>query len=876
MPRRPAPLAALLLTAAAAAAAGPPGTVTGIVVDAAGEPVAGAEVGAVTDDGPAFTTTTAADGTFALPAGRWPDGRPRRPHLIARGPGGALAVGTEYPKADDFPATLTLKPPHRLRVTVRRPDGAPAAGVPVFALAGLRPVALGASGPDGAADLSLPAGAPLRAVVAVRPGAGFGYALTERPGPGEDAPPPPDRLDVRLSPTFTHRVRCVTVDPATGATVPTAGAKVSVWTVRQPGRSGRLGYVNLSGAGFAKTVAGPDGVATFGWLPKDYEGAIPLWVGGATADGGPAGVGGVGGGYGRVRSFVGRDPFVAPDEAAENVPGEHTVALEPLAALAGRVTNPDGSPAAGVRVRAEGLHSRPPFPEAERQETTADYEGRYELTVRGNAAYLVAALPGAPADPEADSPGGLAAATAGLDEPIVVPPGGRRDGLDFTLAPGTPLTGRVTRGGEPLAGVPVYLTQAAEFPEDLKHPEARFAHDLELRRRAVTDADGRYAFRLGPGAYRVGTKYQRRDQAKLSVAGTDPVRRDVVLDPPADPPAPVEITGTVVDEFGLTLSDVTVAAGEGRSQMREWPERTATARSGDDGAFAFTYTRSPYGRGRGVYLVATGVDEVRGPLYGYLDLQPRFASQDPPATEGVRLVARRLATFTGRALGPDGAPLTGVPLTLRPAGVMEGGGAGDPLSLGTVTGPAGRFLFRRAVCGVEQVVRFQPERTWTLHRVAVATLDRGTVTDIGVARGLVGDADIARPDLEDRRRTAFAEPDDLPAALAALRADAKLLNRHALLLVADPASEAGRDLFAALYDDAELGAAADARFLTRCLAAARPTRLTPLADLLDAPVDPAAATLVALDADGAVAGSYPHTVGERAAVRAFLAGDGAE
>ena len=853
MIRRPAPPAAFLLTAAAAVAAGPPETVTGTVLDAAGDPVAGAAVGTVTDDGPAFTTKTAADGTFALPAGRRPNGTPRLPHVIARGPAGALAVGAEYPDSEDFPATLTLAPPHALRVTVRRADGAPVAGVPVLAFAALSPVAVGASGPDGAADLSLPAGSPLRAVVAVRPGAGFGYALTERPGPGEDAPPPPDRVDVRLSPTFTHRVRCVTTDPATGETVPAAGARVSVWTVSQPGRAS---YVNLSGVGFAKTVTGPDGIAIFDWLPKDFERAIPLWVGGEDGEGG---------GYGRVRASISAD-----DPAAEQ-----TVTLERLATLAGRVTDPDGSPAANVTVRAEGTFSTPDITENERRSTVTDADGRYELTVRANAAFLVVPLPGsATMYEETDPPSELAAAAAGTDEPIVIPPGGRRDGVDFTLSEGELLTGAVTRGegpdAEPDAGVTVLLNMKGEFPEELKHPDNRFVHSLDLPRWAKTGDDGRYAFRVGPGTYNLTADYTIRSENDFTVdAGDGEIVKGFALPAPVEP---VEVTGTVVDEFGLTLAGVTVAAAEGRWQMRIWPERTATARSGEDGAFALTYTRSEYADGRGVYLVANGVDEVRGPLYGYLDLQPRFASQDPPPTDGVTLVARRLATFTGRALGPDGAPLTAAPLQMSPADVSSHGASGDPLTLRCVTGPAGRFVFRDAVCGVEKKVSYHPGTGGVYHPVASATPDGTAATDVGAARGLVGNADAPRLTPDDRRRAAFAEPDDLPAALASLRSDAKVLGRDALLLVADPASDAGRDLFAALYEDAKLGAAADARFLTRCLAAERPTRTATLAELLNAPLDPAAATLGAVAPDGTVLGTYTHTTGERDAVRAFLEG----
>ena len=850
---RPLLSAAFCSALAAAGVAAPPDApappVAGTVLDAAGAPVAGAEVGTLSRSGPAFTTRTAADGSFTVAR------EGARAPLVARGPGGGMATSGDGDA--DGPPVLRLAPPHAMTVTVRGPDGAPAAGVRVLALAPMRPAAEAFTGPDGMAELTLPADAPLLCTVAVRPGVGFGYAARERGGDGRPPADLPARQEIRLAPAFTHRVRCVTTDPATGTAVPAAGAAVSVWYVRLPGQPGDA---NIGGLDFAKTVADADGVAAFDWLPKTFERSIPLWVGGET--------------YGRVRSYVGRNPMKSPDETADAVaPGEHAVTLERLGAVAGRVTNPDGSPAAGVTVRAEGTYSGADMSENERETAVTDADGRYEMRVRANAAFLVVPLPGSPSMyEEADPPSKLAAAAAGSGaagsgDPVVVTPGGRRAGLDFALSEGTRLTGAVTRGGEPAAGVTVLLNMIGEFPDRLEHPENKFAHSLDLPRWGKTDAAGRYALRVGPGTYTLSPNYQDRTDPFAVAAGAAEVVRDFDLPAPAEP---IEITGTVVDEFGLTLAGVTVAAAEGRWEMRQWPARTASTRSGEDGAFSIVYTRSEYARDRGVYLAATGVDEVRGPLYGYLDLQPTFSSQDPPSTADVTLVARRLAPLTGRAPGPDGAPLAGVRLQLSPADVNDHGASGDPLTLRCVTGPDGRFLFRDAVCGVEQEVFYHPGTTGVYHRVAKVTLDGRGVTDVGAARGLAGDADVPRPDAAERLQTAFAEPDDAAAELAALRSDAALLGRRALVLVADPATDAGRDLFAALYDDAAVAGAADAGFLTRCLVSAPPTRDTGFAPPGRAGVDPAAATLAVLTPDGEPVGTYTHTIGERDAVAAFL------
>ena len=728
---------------------------------------------------------------------------------------------------------------------VRRADGGPVGGVPVSALASLSPVAVGLTGPDGVAELALPAGAPLEAVLAARPGVGFGYDLLPRPdrGPDADPAPLPDRVAVRLSPTFTHRVRLVARDPATGELRPVAGEGASVWYVRQPGRADDI---NLGGTALARTTTGANGEAVFDWLPTDFERAIPLWLGGD--------------GHGRLRGRI----------DAENPAETQTVELEPLATLAGRVTNPDGSPAAGVMVRAEGTYSNPigegRGTENEREVTFTDADGRFTTRARGGAVYLVVPLPGSPTVfEETDPPSRLAAAALGSDGSVVVPPGGVRDDLDFTLSEGTLLTGTVRAGGGPAADVTVLMSMKGEFPDDRIAEGNRYPHRLSLPRWTETDDAGRYGFRVGPGTYELSADYKAGLNAPLTVAGGEgDIVNDFAL--PA-PPAPVEITGTVVDDVGLTLAGVTVAAGAERSDLVRGPA-PATTRSGPDGAFAVAFT--PRRRSSGAYLTATGADEVRGPLYGYLDLRRQFVGRAAPATTGVTLVARRLAVLTGTATDAAGQPLAGAGLRAHPADVSSQIFPVDPLNPTCVSGPNGRFLFRDALVGLPYDVRYQAEERGSHYLVLRREIAAGAVTDAGAA-GNVGA--VLQP-LDERMAAAFAEPADPVAALATLRADAALLERRALVVTADPASEAGRDLFALLYDDRAVGRAADAAYLTRCLAADRPTRTADLSAVLGGEVDPGAAALTVLNPDGAVVARHAHAAGDRDGLLAFLKANG--
>ena len=195
-----------------------------------------------------------------------------------------------------------------------------------------------------------------------------------------------------------------------------------------------------------------------------------------------------------------------------------------------------------------------------------------------------------------------------------------------------------------------------------------------------------------------------------------------------------------------------------------------------------------------------------------------------------------------------------------------------PLVSVCVTGPNGRFLFRDVLVGVSTDMRYQPDDRGTLFLVhrTVPEAGAGAVTRVGKQSGLKGRAGAERSSLDARRATAFREPGDVAADLDELRRGAALLDRRALVLVADPESDAGRDLFAALYDEPATGRAADAGLLTRCLAANRPSRTGDLANLLGDDFDPAAATLTVLTPDGTVVARYTHRSGERYALVAFL------
>ena len=354
---RPARLLAALflplLTPAALPADGddpvpPPPPLVGTVVDAAGAPVAGAEVGTLSETGPAYTLTTDAAGRFAMPLGRLPDGRVEYPQVLARGPGGDLGIlmsadpghfGEPWAPGVNRDGTLTvaLAPPRRVPVLVKGPDGSPVAGVTARAVVREFSADAAATDADGLAVLSVPRQALGVRVVAAEGGVGYGDAALGNvvgpsaadPGDGPDGP-----TAVALVPTFAQRFRLVAVGRG-GETRPAAGAEVRVTLIdRTEAESGyrTSAGAHLDGVGPLIAVAGADGAVTLDWLPADlrratFEASLP---GHAT---------------------------VPLEVVGDSVGDERTVELPADGTLAGRVRFPDGRPAAGrAGVRDRGRH----------------------------------------------------------------------------------------------------------------------------------------------------------------------------------------------------------------------------------------------------------------------------------------------------------------------------------------------------------------------------------------------------------------------------------------------------------------------------------------------------------------------------------------
>ena len=325
--------------------------VHGVVVDEAGKPVAGAEVRA-----DAFTESeargvTGADGSFAItvPA-RQVDGMA----LLARSAGGDRLGFFQYGyNLTEAAARVTgadrLEAGPGGRGPRHRREQGPGAGAAVEVAGNFAVLDDATTGRDGSARLHVPADAKVDWIFGLKSGRGFDYAefgpIDEqgRSQGGALATSLPGSVDLTLDGVRTARIKAVD-----GGGKPLARGRLLRLAAPQ-GRPAESGQSSRAGSSPATT--GPDGIATFDWLPPSKD-LLQFW---------PVDLG-----YARRRVTV-----------EDGQTGPVTARLIRTEAIRGRVVRPDGSPAPGIEVHAYGT-DRGIDNGQDRTRTAAD--GTYEMT----------------------------------------------------------------------------------------------------------------------------------------------------------------------------------------------------------------------------------------------------------------------------------------------------------------------------------------------------------------------------------------------------------------------------------------------------------------------------------------------------------------
>ena len=434
--------------------------VHGVVVDDAGRPVAGAEVRAEAFTPNETRGVTGADGSFAIPIiRRRVDGVP----LLGRSATDDRLGFFQYEynltkQAAEAPARIVLRPGREVvvHVTGKSKVPVPEAAVEAAGLGGV--FADATTGRDGSARLHVPADAKVQWIFGLRSGQGFDYAefgVIDEVGRSQDGAPAaslPASVDLMLDGVRTAQIKAVD-----SSDKPLSGVGFSNWLVR---KEGKRSMVNVWSWRLVATT-GPDGIASFDWLPPSKE-VLQFWP--------------VGEGYARRRVMI---------EEGQTQPV--TAKVIRAESIRGRITYRDGTPARGIEVNAHGS-GQVMDQGFDRTHTAAD--GTYELTISPGETYAVAVE-----DNEWAAPSHLG---------VVVREGKPVEGVDFKLAHGTLLHGTVTVGSNnrPAAKQFIRLDEAGEAaPEEFRQKGDSFSHVVRRQFGAMTDSSGKYSIRVGPGTY---------------------------------------------------------------------------------------------------------------------------------------------------------------------------------------------------------------------------------------------------------------------------------------------------------------------------------------------------------------------------------------
>lgn len=464
--------------------------VEGVVVDEAGKPVAGARVVSLSTFDPRPVVSTN-DGTFTLDvadANKLAD----RALLATADDGARQGVfhSSDLSVAKDprTPVRIVLKPPREVKVTVVDGTGNPVAGAEVFLPDMIFALAHGTTDARGVAVLRAPAEAKTQWVFGAKSGVGFDYFETYRSIPALDSPPP---TEVRLVLDGARTVRVKVVD-SEGKPVPDVDL-----TPMRVQKKGKIGPVNLSGRQL-KARSDARGIVAFDWIPTDLRGPVLFHIDLYS------------GFYGLAKPSQ-FDP-VKPEAEVE-------ARVFRRAMVSGRVTHPGGSPAAGIQVDACGVGTSRPVITSGRVWTGPD--GTYTMWLPPEESYMIGVVDDSWA----------ARSLSG----IVLREGQTLAGLDFRLGKGNVIRGRMTAGPEsvPAVGQTVILMEPGPRVPEGTFPGQPQPLDESLIRFVSTDGEGRYAFRVGPGAYQIRKPVEmgdvRRTEENVEVREGQVIEKDFHL-----------------------------------------------------------------------------------------------------------------------------------------------------------------------------------------------------------------------------------------------------------------------------------------------------------------------------------------------------------
>lgn len=362
---------------------------------------------------------------------------------------------------------VVLKPSRTLHVETVDKSGNPLAGIPVYVdLVGgmgchvtLGPVLTDARG---RARLAVAEDAKLQWIAAFKTEMGMDYVyLLEDDAKKRSSQESAEAIKLVLNGALRVSVR---LRDSLGRAV--AGAQVAPWKLWKKGDP-----VFFFRTAPVWAVSDAQGEVQFDWLPTDLE----KWVSFSIKSGDY---------YYPVQAQLSMK-----DAGARSL----EVTLPAPAQIGGKVTYPDGRPAAGIMIEAEGMGSG-----ATRDWARTAKDGTYRLLVHPNNSYLIAVV---------DDQWAATSRTG-----IVLKEGDICEDINFQLNEGTLIHGSIPLRAdmpERLAGCePTLLEFGPEIPDEWKSSpfatpwgDGQERYRVRLWRSTTPDAKGHYAFRVGPGEY---------------------------------------------------------------------------------------------------------------------------------------------------------------------------------------------------------------------------------------------------------------------------------------------------------------------------------------------------------------------------------------
>jgi len=442
----------------------------GEVVDAEGQPVAGAKVTCLTHlpNGKSDATTDA-DGKFTLAV--YEAQLQYLPLLVDDAAGDRMGIyKPDYqnpPKPGDS-VRVSLEPSRTVTLQVTDADGKPSAETQVGGMAMNFVAYKGITNKQGEATLRWPVSFPPDELFAFKEDIGFDYRVVSTSRDAAHVAPwfEEPTITLQLAPSQTIRLRLVDRD---GQPIP--GVQVYNWLLRKPGEPDSF---NLSMTPeYYRSTSNDNGVVSFPGTPTWNVHPFILWP--SSPD------------YIRLR--ITYDTEQHPD-------GQMEVVLDKYETISGQVVDGDGKPVGGINVSGYGSGgASDPLSGSGK----TDDEGKFTMKVPPNAVYALVA---------SDAERRLASKVV---SDIVVKPKEPASGVKITVGPATRVYGKVVSNQD---ATPVPDAYVQVYASDLKAPDlealgipksddSRWVSPPPVRWYTRTSEDGTYEVFVGPGGYNV-------------------------------------------------------------------------------------------------------------------------------------------------------------------------------------------------------------------------------------------------------------------------------------------------------------------------------------------------------------------------------------